>query len=931
MGVGLKLIPHLTQSKSSIEMTVNFSIVFGWDLDGMKHPDTISEDKYSLGADVLGPAGLLQMLEFKLGLGHPPVSRAVRIAQYYARLKAIDDGNFFYSDSFATDAWATASFLLSKRDQLIASGWKADHPNFWSKRLRIFENIENLDTGAIAPGLSDRLVELLNELQKCKILNIVPTVRLTTQLRFLPSIYKRILKTLVNRHGVSLEDVKTRPLCQEGDLKRLQNSFGQRLRNDLEGDGSFVVIESENEVQAAEYTAAWLYADMVQNSELVIIRGIGTSILDESCHRLRLPRVGGERISKFRGALQLLPLTFEILWKPFNPVRLIEFLSLPDCPVPRKMSYYLIEAIRIEPGIGGPAWKQAWALAMENFRNFLINQNIDTTKIVDIINEELKECKRWLDVARFDPFVGIPANEVIAICRRLAKWESIKAEKNDDNLLRVAAAQADAIARSIAECSLPLLAKVQLERIIDDAFSDGVSISGGGAEAAAWAVVDKPGQIWSRAKKVLWWGFVGGEERGAKQFWTANEIDELSESNIHMDPVGLDKLRNFDSSMRALQNTCTQLLLIKPLTMSGRPAHPHPFWPQLQVWLKQSSPEVRKKIVLNSGDFLSNKHEAESAGRKLQLNCIELKEPIVPKRNWSTLPGAIKAPKQESFTSMDLLLRCPFAWTVSYAAKIRPGILLDVPGDERLVGNLAHEIVAMLFREKSKWSDEQAKARTIELFDSLAPAIAAPLLLPGKLLELKRVKQAISKGICALVKLLNYARMEVIGCEVQKSAPFFDSIFIGSLDLVCLNTEGHTAIIDLKWARSLIHRKSELEEGKCLQLAAYSWLVSQNQSEYPSAGYFMLRQAQLLHSAELPFPPETCVQGSELSSIWISALEAYGSILNSLKFGRILAAGVDQDFRNGEEQNSSSMFKLEPLCKFCTFSNLCGKNAEPGH
>ena len=59
-------------------------LVFGLACDGRTCPDFPSEGAGSIGATVVGPAGLLDILETQLGLGGPPVSDAIRISDYAA-------------------------------------------------------------------------------------------------------------------------------------------------------------------------------------------------------------------------------------------------------------------------------------------------------------------------------------------------------------------------------------------------------------------------------------------------------------------------------------------------------------------------------------------------------------------------------------------------------------------------------------------------------------------------------------------------------------------------------------------------------------------------------------------------------------------------------------------------------------------------------
>ena len=97
-------------------------IVFGWGLDGHSYPPTATGCAAAIGQPVVGPTGLLNLLEVSLGLAGPTMPAAVRIARYQGRLRVLDDGQQFYSQSFARDAWATAKQILAWRDELCGGG-----------------------------------------------------------------------------------------------------------------------------------------------------------------------------------------------------------------------------------------------------------------------------------------------------------------------------------------------------------------------------------------------------------------------------------------------------------------------------------------------------------------------------------------------------------------------------------------------------------------------------------------------------------------------------------------------------------------------------------------------------------------------------------------------------------------------------------------
>ena len=68
-----------------------------------------------------GPETLLGWMETQLGLVCSDTHRANRVTEYANALSTVPNSSF--STSMTTDRWATASELLSRRDELLLAGW----------------------------------------------------------------------------------------------------------------------------------------------------------------------------------------------------------------------------------------------------------------------------------------------------------------------------------------------------------------------------------------------------------------------------------------------------------------------------------------------------------------------------------------------------------------------------------------------------------------------------------------------------------------------------------------------------------------------------------------------------------------------------------------------------------------------------------------
>src|SRR5208282_2863862 len=69
--------------------------------------------------------------------------------------------------------------------------------------------------------------------------------------------------------------------------------------------------------------------------------------------------------SQFRAICQVLPLAFEIVCRPVDPRKIVEFLCIQGGPIPSWMASRLVDALGKAPGVGGKHWQNAWKKCIE--------------------------------------------------------------------------------------------------------------------------------------------------------------------------------------------------------------------------------------------------------------------------------------------------------------------------------------------------------------------------------------------------------------------------------------------------------------------------------------------------------------------------------------------------------------------------------------
>lgn len=190
-------------------------VTFGLHLDGQRAVKPADR----LGEIVVGPLGLLNILETHLGLLGDQPSRAERIVQYRECLAKMDDASRFYHASFATDPLGTAATLLEWRDLWHLHGWDGGFGNGAASRLADLAAVEDLVGKHLAPSLGERLVRVRQELDART--PPIRSVRLVDSPEALPKRWRDVLEKLPAT-AVTAEDA-----AGEGFLGKLQAALRQ--------------------------------------------------------------------------------------------------------------------------------------------------------------------------------------------------------------------------------------------------------------------------------------------------------------------------------------------------------------------------------------------------------------------------------------------------------------------------------------------------------------------------------------------------------------------------------------------------------------------------------------------------------------------------------------------------------------------------------
>lgn len=276
------------------------------------------------------------------------------------------------------------------------------------------------------------------------------------------------------------------------------------------------------------------------------------------------------------------------------------------------------------------------------------------------------------------------------------------------------------------------------------------------------------------------------------------------------------------------------------------------------------------------------------------------------------------------------LIGCPFKWTLRYLGKLRDPESAALAESGTLTGSLAHEILALVLREKPK-TGKAARTKALELFGTMGRRLAAPLFRPGAPFQAEIAQKATAEVAADLVDILRKAGLEATAVEEWFEAGTDRLELRGRIDLVAGEPP---VIIDLKWGGEG-YRRDQFKSGTALQLAAYSRMMGKA-GEFPPVAFYIISRRRLLAPPGTPFKGADVVEGPALPETWLAVEESVAAKLGEIKAGRIeaLANPLDpEDPKSGvtkEDALDGGRIVLTPPCKFCSFGYLCGLDWETG-
>lgn len=804
----------------------------------------------TLGAMVVGPMGLLNVLETQLGLLRARPSQAERIVQYRQCLKRCDTLSRFYHRTFEMDELGTAATLLGWRDLWHLHGWGEEMAAAKEPRLRDLADVEKEALQTVGAGIGERLLAVVTAMDRRKL--AVDEVELLDPVAAFPKRWRDILA----RVPLRFRDAPQGEAIVESTLRDLQRALiriraGEKVGDKLrwKEDGSLTVVRAETRFLAG----AWLAERMArgEGGGLIVATADG-AMLDGILAASDVARQGLLEASAFRPALQVLPLALEIIWEPLNFYGLLQFLTHPVCPVSGYARRKLAGKLADKPGIGGESWERVLDEIDEHYG--------------DRAKDVRKNIQLWVEHPRYAQDSGAPVDKVLARVAYLTDY--FRARLADtDRAARIAfnagfaqcKACGDAL-QGLLNQGVETLRPRQLQRLVAQATARGSENPLLEAEVGSLMGITNPAAAVEGFDRVLWWQ-LGMPALPSNYPWSQGEMNELEAAGVVLPSLSDLLERTAGDWLKPILAARRELVLVLP--PMGEEVHP--------VWLTMEA--LFDKVVVSPLEPILT--EADTAHPPVPHTSLPAR------RRWWQLPEdvAIRKNERASFSSLEIQLFNPYQWLLRYPAALRPSRILSVSTDFRLFGNLAHGLVHSFFQTAAPLTVTDKDFRTWfdAAFDQIVDEEGAVLLMPGRRSDLESLRIKLRASMLQLLSQLKGAGIVRVDSEMDLVGSYVGGELVGSADLVLAKASGEQAIIDMKWSGAKKYPE-KLKQNRQLQLAIYGELLRQAGGTWPSVAYYLLDGGQLLATDAHFFPSAQTVRRNTdegTAELWLRFVETW--------------------------------------------------------
>lgn len=803
-------------------------IIFNPVFSGQTHLD-LGEGNVKLSCQVVETAGFLQQLALHSGQHVEIPSYVKRLAAYHCGLMAYDrtyPDNMFHR-SIAIDSMGVAKTLMGWRDALAVAGWNCGHTGFSSRldALAVIEANQDEDEGSLAV-LLHRVTECLQLMQEG-----AATV---------PGAYK---------------ELEVEVVCPKEMLPDYLIPVFDALENIAKEVtyGTVDTTKKPKKVSIVEFTQqymseAWLAKQKTDKYEVWL--NTDNKRLDNWLHMTGQAVAGSKMTRSNPQITQMFLLAIQLFQRPLNVNTLLQYLYLPECPMPGKLSNRLALMIVREGGFASDKVLECITEYLE--REFIGEDDKETLPEYtpeqrqeqygtylpfDLLNDNdsrrLAEQSDEIDVKAFSAFLE---NIRSYAANRAVKLMAVRPDDLRIVQLQDVVAMIEAL-QDIMEAASGDLCFSTLQQWAQSLYetSDYCQYS---AQVGCRNVITSPASMASVAKTAVWCDFYGDINTAlSTDFLSPLEVERMRMVGIRLwDKEAESAFLNFAIEM-PLHMTTEELTLVVCKRQGATDLPTHPLRLQLTGEVEIVCGDTLFEQLPSLPVVKINNRSDEDA-RKVCINVTE--HPVV----WR---------EQESFSSLSQLLQNPLDYFMNYIL----GFSDKGPTEIKLsltMGNVAHETIEALFIHHTGPNlDADVMRAYDQAFTAALAKKGALLLLPEHHLDRDKLKHQLLKCVRQLAEVIMTNGLTVVECEQEEvqDLGFENGVLLkGYIDMLLHDKAGRNVVFDLKWTSVKNKYQNAVLENRATQLAVYQAMLQQH-TDHPEAArtaFFVMPAGHLVTS-----------------------------------------------------------------------------------
>lgn len=773
----------------------------------------LGKNNVNLSCQVLETQGLLQQLALHAGLHVEIPSYVKRLASYHRGLMSYDrmyPNNMFHR-SIAIDSMGVAKTLMRWRDALVIAGWGCDNVGISVRldALAMIEANQDKNEGSLALLLK-KVAERLVMMQKGKIA--------------VPSAYKELEVEVVCPKDMLPDYILPVLECLETIAKNVV--YGAIDTSSMP--------KKMNVIEFSDQYKAEMWLAQQKDGDYDVWLNHDNKRLDNWLHMSGAKVAGSEMTASSPQITQLSLLAIQLFQRPLNVNVLLQYLYLPECPLPWALTSRLASVIVREGGFASTEVLKCIKEYLET--EFIMDGEEKTPEHTQEARRELYRTYLPFDLLDEDEQQTLAVendevslNHLRAFLNNISKFASSRAIKivammPDD--MRVTQLQNVA---SFIDALLEMLDSEEGETISyakllqwAQSLYDTNDYRLYHAQVGCRNVLPSPENMVSRVRKTIWCDFYGDVDATLSTEFLSNiEYENMRSKDIRLWKREHEKaFRQFVQEMPIYQTS--DLLTFITCTKQGATNVPiHPLRMLLPENIEVSCGDEKfNKLPSNICEVIDNHREEDT--REVRFNAVQ--HPVI----WRDT---------ESFSSLSTLLQNPLDYFMNYMLEFSDRGPTEIKLSLTL-GNVVHETIEDLF---TNYTGSNLVDEIMEAYDySFSAALArkgALLLLPEHHLDRDKLHHQLKRCVKQLAEIIVTNGLTLVACEQRELHDLeFDCgvNMVGYIDMLLKDSEGKPVIFDLKWTTKKDKYQKSIKENRAMQLAMYQAMLLKHE-EYPDA------------------------------------------------------------------------------------------------